>query len=401
MPNFRYRAVTQGGDVVTGSISASTAAEVLCRIDYLQLVPIGDIVEERSTQGSNAPFARQPGAEDVTTFTIDLALLLQAGARLQNALELLATDIGIGRLRPVIRAIRANILAGETFADALLHYPTLFSPLYIALVRVGEASATLDILQALAHERLHTADLRRKLSEALRYPAFVFIAAVCVLVFFLTFVLPQFATVLQDFNAKVDPIAAFFIRISEFMLANKDLVGAAAAISLSGGVMIASNARLRAATLSWLLRLPLVRVVFSYHRTALFCRNLSILLAAAVPLTTTLRILADTMASMGEASVFTLVLDRVRHGGKLSEALEESGALPSMAAQMLRVGEETGQLAGLAGRVAEFYESKLHRSLDRIVGLIGPVAIISISTIVGGLIVSVMTSLLSVSQLVG
>jgi general secretion pathway protein F len=139
----------------------------------------------------------------------------------------------------------------------------------------------------------------------------------------------------------------------------------------------------------------------TYHRTALFCRNLGVLLSAGVPLTTTLRILADMMAATGRSGVWTSTVEKVRQGGKLSDVLAENGMLPAMAVRMLRLGEETGQLPALAGRVAEFYETKLQRRLDRVVGIIGPLAIIGISIIVGGLIVSVMTSLLSVSQLVG
>jgi general secretion pathway protein F len=93
--------------------------------------------------------------------------------------------------------------------------------------------------------------------------------------------------------------------------------------------------------------------------------------------------------------------DRVRHGGKLSDALAASAILPAMAIRMLRIGEETGQLPALAGRVADFYEAKLQRSLDKVVAVVGPLAIISISIVVGGLIVSVMTALLSISQIVG
>ena len=93
--------------------------------------------------------------------------------------------------------------------------------------------------------------------------------------------------------------------------------------------------------------------------------------------------------------------DRVRHGGKLSDALAASAILPAMAIRMLRIGEETGQLPALAGRIADFYEAKLQRSLDKVVAVVGPLAIISISIVVGGLIVSVMTALLSISQIVG
>ena len=107
------------------------------------------------------------------------------------------------------------------------------------------------------------------------------------------------------------------------------------------------------------------------------------------------------MAAWGDDVLWTRVVEQVRQGGKLSDALDESGGLPAMAVRILRLGEETGQLPVLAGRVAEFYESKLQRGLDRMVGFIGPLAIIAISTIVGGLIVSVMTALLSVTQSVG
>jgi general secretion pathway protein F len=163
----------------------------------------------------------------------------------------------------------------------------------------------------------------------------------------------------------------------------------------------ARQPKLRAASISRLVRLPGVRGIAEFHRTALFCRNLDVLLGAAVPLTTSLRILAEIMATMGDAAVWMQVVERVRHGGKLSEALAEAATLPAMAVRMLRLGEETGQLPVLAERVAVFYETKLERSLDRVVGLVGPVAIIAISIVVGGLIVSVMTSLLSVSQLIG
>jgi general secretion pathway protein F len=404
MPNFRYRALTHNGEVVSGLISAPTAAEVAHRIDYLHLVPIDAIVEEgpRKAARFNLQFGQRARSEDITIFTLDLALLLKAGARIDDALELLATDIDIGRLRSTAAKIRASVLAGESFADALARHPKLFPAMYLALVRVGEASGTLDrILEMLASERTRAEALRRKLADALRYPAFVLCAAACVLVFFLMFVLPQFGAVLHDFGAKIDPVAGIFLGLSEFMTARKELIGLAVTMLLAAGFFMSRQPNLRATMISSLSRLPLVRAISAFHRTALFCRNLGVLLVAGVSLTATLRILSDMMASMGNAMVWTRIVEQVRQGRKLSDALGDAGALPAMAVRMLRLGEETGQLPVLAGRVAEFYETKLQRSLDRIVGIIGPLAIVIISVIVGGLIVSVMTSLLSVSQLVG
>jgi general secretion pathway protein F len=107
------------------------------------------------------------------------------------------------------------------------------------------------------------------------------------------------------------------------------------------------------------------------------------------------------MAGMGQPEVWTTTAERVRHGGKLSDALADANALPPMAVRMIKLSEETGQLPVLSARVADFYEAKLQRSLDRIVGIVGPLAIIVISVVVGGLIVSIMTALLSVTQVVG
>jgi general secretion pathway protein F len=403
VPNFRYRALTQNGEIVHGTLSAPTATEVAARIEYLRLLPIETFEEKRSIAAS-AGFGlfNQPSAAEVTTFTRDLALLLKAGARLDDALELLASDADVGRLRLVVGKLRAALLSGESFAEAAGSYPTLFAPMYVALVRVGEVSGTLDqVLEMLGAERSRSEQMRRKLSDAMQYPMFVLIAAIGVMLFFILFVLPQFSSVLQDFGAKSDSALSVFIRLSDFMRAN------ATALLLAGAALIASIWYLlrqpgtRTAMLGAVTRMPGVAGIFRFYRTSLFCRNLGVLLGSGVSLTATLRILVDIMAVTGNVETWTAAADRVRHGGKLSEALSASSGLPPMAVRMLRLGEETGQLPVLAGRVAEFYEAKLQRSLDRIVGIIGPLAIVTISAVVGGLIVSVMTALLSVTQLVG
>ena len=404
MPNFRYRALTQAGEIVSGSISAPTAAEVDRRIEYLGLVPIDAVAAEGRAAAArfSLAFLSQPRVEDVTVFTRDLALLLKAGARLDAALELLATDIDIGRLRPIVSKLRASVLGGESFADAVSHHPAAFPALYVALVRVGEASGTLDhILEVLANERARAELLRRRLGEAVRYPAFVLFAAGCVLSFFLLFVLPQFAGVLREFGTKLDPIVEFFLGLSDLLRSHGDVIAAVAAAALALVWITSRRAPMRQAIVRALTRLPLVRSVVTFHVTALFCRNLGVLLGSGMTLSSALRILVDMMGGTGHPAVWSHVVGRVRQGSKLSDALAEVHALPAMAVRMLKLGEETGQLPTLAGRIAEFYEAKLQRSLDRIVGIAGPAAIITISIVVGGLIVSVMTSLLSVSQIVG
>jgi general secretion pathway protein F len=403
VPNFRYRALTQNGEMVHGTLSAPTAREVAHRIEYLRLLPIETVEDKATSAASSAAFGLfgRPSPAEITAFTRDLALLLKAGARLDDALELLASDADVGRLRPVAGKLRASIVAGESFASAVAEHPALFPAMYVALVRVGEVSGTLDsVLEMLGTERARAELMRRKLTDAMQYPAFVLIAAVCVMLFFILFVLPQFSSVLQDFGTKSDSALSVFIKLSEFLRTNAVTVMLSAALLVASLWWLLRRPGAPAAVMTALSRAPGIATVFQFYRTSLFCRNLGVLLGSGVNLTATLRILVDIMAVTGSVATWTAAADRVRHGGKLSEALLASSNMPPMAIRMLRLGEETGQLPVLAGRIAEFYEAKLQRSLDRIVGIIGPLAIIGISAVVGGLIVSVMTALLSVTQLI-
>jgi general secretion pathway protein F len=404
MSTFRYRALTANGDVVSGSISATTAAEVAERVEYLGLIPIETVREEAGAGGMSWDFSifSRPRPEDVTIFTGDLALLLQTGVRINDALELLSADADIGRLRPTVSKLTAAILAGESFADALSRHPALFPPMYIELARVGETSGTLvSILEVLGAERVRADALRRRFTDALRYPAFVLAAASAVLLFFLSFVLPQFGAVLRDFNTKLDPVLVAFLGLSEMMQGHLALLGAGLTVLIGGGWLLLRRPKVRGAVMSALARLPFIGRILEFHRTSVFCRNLGVLLGSGVPLATTLRILADLMATTGNSAAWSATVDLVRHGGKLSDALAKTKAIPPMAVRTLRLGEDSGQLPMLAQRIAEFYEAKLQRSLDKLVGIAGPAAIIGISIIVGGLIVSVMTALMSVSQVVG
>ena len=404
MSTFRYRALTANGDVVSGSISATTAAEVAERVEYLGLIPIETVREEAGSGGISWDFSvfSRPRPEDVTIFTGDLALLLQTGARINDALELLSADADIGRLRPTVSKLTAAILAGESFADALARHPALFPPMYVELVRVGETSGTLvGILEMLGAERVRADALRRRFTDALRYPAFVLAAASAVLLFFLSFVLPQFGAVLRDFNTKLDPVLVFFLGLSEMMQGHLAVLGAGLVVLIGGGWLLLRRPAVRGAIMGALARLPFIGRILEFHRTSVFCRNLGVLLGSGVPLATTLRILADLMATTGHSAAWSATVDLVRHGGKLSDALTKTKAIPPMAVRTLRLGEDSGQLPMLAQRIAEFYEAKLQRSLDKLVGIAGPAAIIGISIIVGGLIVSVMTALMSVSQVVG
>jgi general secretion pathway protein F len=303
--NFRYRALTQNGEIVHGTISAATAKEVLHRIEYLRLLPI-ETVEEKAagpvSRDALALFGR-PTRGDVTTFTRDLALLMKAGARLEDSLELLANDADTGRLRPIVNKLRSGILAGESFAEVLGRHVSLFPDMYVALVRVGEVSGTLDhVLEVIGAERVRAEAMRRKLTDAMQYPVFVLVAACCVMLFFFIFVLPQFAAVLRDFGARSDTPIHTFLDISDFLRGNATELALSAAAATAAGLVLSRRAGFRSAVVSQVSRLPGIATVFRFYRTSLFCRNLGILLGSGLTLTATLRILISIMSVSAAAA---------------------------------------------------------------------------------------------------
>src|SRR5437899_1625038 len=320
MPNYRYRAINANGELVSGAIAAPAPGDVAQRVERLGLVLVDNVtLEEGGSAGRALGLFGKPKAEDVTLFTRDLALLLRAGARINDGLELLAADKDFGRLRPVVADIRSRVVSGESFAEALARHEGLFPAMYVALIRVGEASGSLDqVLEVLAGERARSEALKRRLTDAIRYPVFVLGAAGCVLLFFLTFVLPQFASVLQDFGAKVDPIVGIFLNISTFLRGNSDAVLAGLAVTIAAVWLLLRQERVRRGITNAITRLPAIRNVMRSYRTALFCRNLGLLLGSGVNLTTTLRILLDMMATTGPSAVWTDAAQRLPRGSHLA-----------------------------------------------------------------------------------
>ena len=240
MPTFQYRALTQVGEVVIGSLDASSLVEVNRRIEHLGLIPI----EAATATSGDTPHSERlsflllsrPRAEEVTIFTADLALLLRTGARINDALELLAADTDIGRMRSTTAALVTSILSGESFAEAISRHPRVFPPVYVALVRAGETSGALvTILEALATERQRAESMSRRLMTHCVIRRSCLFAAGGVLLFFLLFVLPQFAGVFRDFNAKLDPVLVAFLGLSDLLRSSSQAIAAVLLVTLLVG----------------------------------------------------------------------------------------------------------------------------------------------------------------------
>jgi general secretion pathway protein F len=400
MPQFRYRAVTQAGEFVAGEVEAPSRQEVLRRIEYLGHMAIEAEAATSSMLARNSALTGGTvRSRDVTIFLRQLALLLEARLTLEGALQTLGNDTGKGLTR-FTGALRETITAGDSFADALERHPALFEPAHVAMVRAGEASGNLvSVLRAIVEDRTQRQLLAERIGSAIRYPCFLIASATVILIFFLLYVVPQFEPVFRDLGGRLNAGAAFVVAASNWLRDNFNVVLAAFIVVILGAWLALRRRQTRGAIIAVLASLPGIAVLACDRRAARLIGTLGLLVENGVALPTALKILSDVITEPRHAAAMQLVHEQVRNGRRFADALAETDLLPPLAVRMLRVGDETGNLAQIARHAQQFYEHKLGTGLDRLMGAVGPIAIIVVSFLIGSLIVSIMSALLSITEL--
>jgi len=398
MPQFRYRAVTRTGEMVVGEAEAPTREEIIRRIEYLGHLPIDTQVANQGGFRLSLT-AGGPRSRDVTVFLRQLALLIGAGLTLEVALQTLGDDADKAVAR-FAENLRSSISAGSSFAEALERHPAIIEPAYIAMVRAGEASGRLDgVLRAIVEDRTRRDLLAERISSTIRYPAFLIGSATLILLFFLTYVVPQFETVFAELHDRLNAAAAFVLAASTWLRANLDLfIGSCVGIIL--GIWLLLHKRERRARLIALLAIvPGIGATMRDRHAARFIGTLGLLVGNGVRLPVALKILRNIMSEPRYVAAVDRVYDQVRNGRRFGDALAETELLPPLAVRMLKTGDETGDLAMVASHAAQFYEHRLNLGLDRLMGAIGPAAIVVVSIVIGTLIISIMSALLSITDL--
>jgi general secretion pathway protein F len=399
MPHYRYRALTKAGEIILGDVDAPSREEVLRRIEYLGHLPVEAEIAGGGARRSGISSGGLPRPREVTTFMRLLALLLRSGLTLEAALQTLEDDANKAVAR-FAGGLRSAVSGGDGFAEALERHDSIIEPIYIAMVRAGEASGKLEVvLRAIVEDRTRREQLSQRISAAIRYPMFLVGSALVILSFFLLYVVPQFESVFTELRGKLNAGAAFALTMSTWLRANLDtFLGVCAAILLVGWLILRQQAA-RAWLMGALASVPGVAGVMNDRRTARFISTLGLLVENGVALPTALKILRDIITEPRHAAAIEQVHEQVRNGRRFIEALAESDLVPPLAVRMLRVGDETGDLSAIAQHAAQFYEQRLAIGLDRLMGAIGPITIIAVSIGVGTLIVSIMGALLSITEL--
>lgn len=399
MTAYGYKAFTAEGRLELGQIEASTPDEVARILDRRGLVPVS-VEEARQAPRKSRMGGLRIAPAAVTQLLADLAIMLNAGIRIDEALSIMEKGFDHGRLNVVVSRLRAELANGRSFSQALEDWPALFPAFQVAMVRVAESSGRLPmLLERIAEERQRFEKLSARVSEAMRYPAVLLLGTIAVLTFFLVGVVPQFAPLLAQ-SSKSDPFLDTMIAVSTFLRTEGTLILAGLAGLLLVGLLLFRQARVRESLVGLVLSLPGVSEVARSYRTGRFARLLGIMIETGVTAPAAIRMISDTI-DHGERARERAerASDALRQGQRLSHALEIL-QLPPLAVRMLRIGEQSGELASLSYRVADFFEARLERSLARIVGFIGPAAVATISVLIGGMIVSIMSTLMSLNDLV-
>jgi general secretion pathway protein F len=400
MPQFRYRAVKHSGEIVVGEVDAPSREEVLRRIEYLGHLTIdAEIATTSLLNRGHRSIAKSPRSREVSIFLRQLALLIGAGLTLEAALQ----TLGEGATRALAgftNALRASISAGESFADALDRHPSIVDPTYVAMVRVGEASGKLEaVLRAIVEDRTRKELMTERINSAIRYPLFLIGTAAIILLFFLVYVVPQFEPVFKDLGGRLNSGAAMIVAASILLRANADLFLGICLMLVIGVWLGLSRRHWRVRIVAAIAKLPGISGPMGDWRTARLVGTLGLLLENGVALPTALKILRDVVTQPAYVAAVDSVLEQVRNGRRFADSLAETHLLPPLAVRMLRVGDDVGDLAAIVRQASQFYEHKLGLELGRLMGAIGPATIIVVSVAIGTLIVSIMSALLSITEL--
>lgn len=399
MPHYRYSALTKAGEVVLGDADAPSREEVLRRIEYLGHLPIEAEVTGKQTLRTGLLGGGLPRPREVTIFLRLLALLLGSGLTLEVALQTLEDDANKTIAR-FAGGLRSSISGGDGFAETLERYASIIEPIYVAMVRAGEMSGKLEVvLRAIVEDRARREQLAQRISSATRYPMFLVGSAVVILFFFLLVVVPQFEPVFRELGGRLNSGAAFVLAASTGLRAHLDLFLGLCTAAIAIGWLTLRQPAARARLLAMLGSIPGVAGPMRDRRTARFVGTLGLLVENGVALPAALKILRDIMTEPRYAAAVEQLHEQVRNGRRFVEALAESDLVPPLAVRMLGVGDATGDLSAIARHAAQFYEERLGIGLDRLMGAIGPATIILVSVGIGALVVSIMSALLSITEL--
>jgi type II secretory pathway component PulF len=336
---------------------------------------------------------RKPKLQELATFTQQMANLLNSGMPLTVALQSMGHLESKGIPTSVSRDLRQEVMEGRSLSDAMAKQPVVFSDLYINMVKAGEQSGSLvQVMRRMAAHFQQFAEVQSKFTSALIYPAMVVCVGGALMVFFMTFVLPHFMQMFLGFNIELPLPTRMLIAFTHLITNMWFGVGAVAGIAVVSvlvGKFAASEFGRRKID-EWKIKAPVVGKVVRLNLFGQFARTLSTLLQNGVPVLTALRITEQVMPNVLVREAVAQTREAVTDGKTLAQPLARSKIFPQLMVDLVKIGEETGDVPGALANVADTYEGELQVGLRVMTNLIEPVLIMGMAVVVGFLLLSVM-----------
>jgi general secretion pathway protein F len=398
---FQYTAIGRDGRQLAGEMDAASRQAVLEALHNLGHLPVNvGAAKARGAATARAFFNGNPSSRQITLFTRELAMLVKAGLPLDQALALLGKEASSPKLGRLIGRIHDQINSGKSLHEALEAQGDAFPPIYASMVRVAEASGSLDtVLTRIAQTREQVEKLKSKTLSEMLYPCVLVVVAIGAVVVLLTFVVPRFKDMIMQAGTQVPAGARFVIGASDWLLANGVYLAVGLCSLVLAGIMAWTHGYGRRSMETMLLRAPLLGSITRLSLTIRFCRMFGMLIDNGVELPQAMKLVRDAIGNRFAAAVLDEAHDALRKGRSFLEPMSQSGIFPPVVINMLRVGEETGGLATSAFHMADMFEEKLETLVQRAFTILEPAIIIVVSAFVSGIIMSIMSAVISMNDL--
>lgn len=404
MPHFYYKAVTRDGVEDEGEMIDVSSAAVIRRLQDSGRIPI--FAEEMAAGRQGRPrfrlprLQRKPRKPDITGITRSLASLLASGTALDRALDIMLEVETDSTSRKLVSEIQAAVRGGLSLSAAMQEQGDIFSGFYISMIRAAEVSGTLaEGLARLLEYLERSRALREKIVSALIYPVILFFVAGLSVLILLTLVVPQFRPIFEEMGSALPLATRVVLSVSDFMASYWWLGVLLTVVAVLAAMQLLSNPRHRLALDTVMLRVPLLGPLISAHETARFSRSLGTLLKNGVPVLQSLDIGRDTLSNRAMVTSVASAASSLKEGGVLSDTLRESGVLPGLAIQMIKVGEESGNLDRMMLRISDVYDEEVALKVQRILATLEPLLIIGLGVLIAGIIMSILVGVISINDL--
>jgi len=386
---FVYKALDASGIPAKGEIVGASKQAVTDELRARGLT-VMDLAQKKSGLNAEIRVFNRIKPAQLTVMTRQLATMISSGMTLLRAFYVLEEQIENPKLKETIGLVREDIEAGLAFSEALAKHPKVFSPLYVAMVRAGEAGGVLEQSLERVADQLEKDDaLRRQVKAAMAYPGVVLSFAILVLLGLIAFIVPVFVGVFEDFGGELPLITKLTVNASKLVTGQWYLLLAGSVGAVVGFRRWRSSSWGRPQWDRLRLRIPF-KIGNTVQKIALarWSRTFSALYSAGVPIMQAIEVTGQTAGNAVVEDAMGAVIESVKSGGSIAAPLREAPIFPAMVAQMMAVGEETGNLDTMLSTVADFYEDEVAAAVKALTSILEPVMIIFVGGIVGFIVIA-------------